>query len=279
MNTTTLTAAQREAYERDGYVVLPAVFTPDEIAEMTAEADRLAELTVNASIATGELSPRLDVQRRGGHVILRKVQPVSDISEVLTRYTGDERLVGPLRQILGCDPVLMEEKLNYKQILPGPPPIEASVEGEAFPFHTDLAFFYLDGYPVETLSSAITMDEMTADNGPLRMLPRSHTRLDWPLQGGWPPWIRDDAIPHDELVDVLAPAGSVLIFSSALVHASSENRTPNPRRLLIFSHYPETHDVEPDKRNRHLREAGSAHERRYTELLARGAYSPAFRMR
>ena len=38
-----LTAEQRDAYAQDGYVVLPAVFTEQETAEMAAESDRLVD--------------------------------------------------------------------------------------------------------------------------------------------------------------------------------------------------------------------------------------------
>ncbi|HVE93265.1 MAG TPA: phytanoyl-CoA dioxygenase family protein, partial [Actinomycetota bacterium] len=71
--------------------------------------------------------------------------------------------------------------------------------------------------------------------------------------------------------------GSVMVFHSALVHASSPNRTQSPRRLMIYSHYPSTHVVEPDKRNRHLREAGQDHEREYSAALERG-FSPSYSM-
>lgn len=278
MRTDHLTTEQLEGYERDGYIVLPAVFAPEEVAEMAAEADRVAQLLIEASIVTGERSPRLDLQRRGSSVMLRKVQPINDVSEAFARYSSDDRLLGPMRDLLGCEPVLMEEKLNYKQVLPADPGVEAGDEGESFPFHTDIAFFLLDGYPLETLSSAITIDESTPDNGPLRVLPGSHRTLEWPHHEGWPPRVREDAIPMDEVVDLLAPPGSVMLFHSALVHASSENTTNRPRRLMIFSHHPETHETEPDKRNRHLREAGRDHEQRYRDALSAGAPRPGYRL-
>ena len=273
-----LSDEQRDTYERLGYVVLPAVFEPDEIDQMAKEADRIAERVIEASMATGERSPRLDLQRRDGRTVLRKVQPLNDISDVFARYSADERLIGPMREILGCEPVLMEEKLNYKQLITDAPGVEAGDEGESFPFHTDLAFFVLDGYPSETLSSALSIDETTPDNGPLRVLPGSHHRLDWPYEEGWPPRIREDAIPMSDVVDVIAPAGSVMLFHSALIHASSENTTDGPRRIMIYSHYPETHDIEADARNKALREAGRAHEARYDELVAAGAHTPGYRL-
>lgn len=278
MRPTSLTSRQLEAYQRDGFVLLPASFDEAEVAEWHREADRLVELTINASLALGEVSPRLDLQRRGDDVILRKIQPVNDISELFTRVSNDERILQPMRDILGADPVLMEEKLNYKQILPGPLDLEAGTDGDSFPFHTDLHYFYLDGYPRETISSALSIDETTSDNGPMRLLPGSHLE-DWPLKGGWPPVLEEGAIPKDQLIDITGPPGSLLIFHSALVHASSENRTRGARRIMIYSHYPSTHEVEPDKRNRHLREAGHAHEERARQLFQNTNSRPGFKLR
>jgi ectoine hydroxylase-related dioxygenase (phytanoyl-CoA dioxygenase family) len=127
------------------------------------------------------------------------------------------------------------------------------------------------------VSSALFIDPTTSENGPLRVLPRSHLR-DWPIQDEWPPLVKPESVPESDVIDVLAPAGSILIFHSALVHSSSENRTDEPRRLMIYSHHPSTFEIEPDKRNRVLRERSEEHERRYKELVASGPYKPAFRM-
>lgn len=274
-----LTEQQLQRYEEDGYLVIPAVFNRRETTAMANEATRLAQWQVAISLALGQPTPRLDVQRRDRRVVLHKIQPVIDVSPVFARFARDERLVGTLRAILGCHPVLMEEKLSYTQVLPGNPDVVTrETLDEVFPFHTDLAYFWLDGYPVETLSSAITIDEQTVDNGPILVVPGSHKR-DWPFKPGWPPALADDAVRQDDCVGVEAPAGSVVVFHSALVHASTPNRSLQPRRMMIFSHYPETHRAEYDKRNRELRRLGQLAEERYEELVYSGASVPEYRLR
>ncbi|MDQ1437163.1 MAG: hypothetical protein QOK43_792 [Acidimicrobiaceae bacterium] len=274
-----LTAEQRARYDKDGYLVLPALFNRREVNSMANEATRLAQWQVAISLALGAPTPRLDVQRRGDDVVLRKLQPVNDVSPVFARYSRDERLLHPLRDLLGCEPVLMEEKLNYKQVLPGSPDVVTGDDpDESFPFHTDIAYFWLDGYPIETVSSAISIDETTIDNGPIIVVPGSHKRQ-WPHREGWPPVLADGAVDEADCVPLLAPPGSVFVFHSALVHASSQNHTREPRRIIIFSHYPETHRVEFDKRNRELRRRGRAAEERYEELVYSGAKVPEYRLR
>jgi hypothetical protein len=95
-----------------------------------------------------------------------KIQPVNDLSLAFTRAIEDERIVNPLRQIMGEDPVLMEEKLNYKQPLPD------KVEGlpireidDYFPVHNDWAYYQANNYPQTVLSSALLLDDCTPDNG------------------------------------------------------------------------------------------------------------------
>jgi phytanoyl-CoA hydroxylase len=272
--THTLSDEQRETYERDGYVVLPAAFSAAELAGLRAESDRLAHLLVNASLALGEKSPRLDLRRDNAGPVLLKIQPLSDISELFRNVANDARLLDPMRDLLGCEPLLLEEKLNGKERLAVDlEPLGIGDWAPEFPFHTDLHYFVLDGYPETTLSSAIALDDCTADNGPLRFVPGSHRRPDWPLAGGWPPVLADGLFSEDEQVPLICPAGTVVIFHSRIAHASSPNNTDHPRRLLIYSHFPSTHDVEPDARNRDLRIAGQDHENRYDEALKAG-YRP-----
>lgn len=271
-----LTDEQRETYARDGYVVLPALYRPDETAAMAAESDRLVDWLVNASLATREVSPRIDLRSRPEGPVLLKVQPLADVSPLLKSVSEDDRLLQPMRELLGCEPLMLEEKLNGKELLVltaedlGDLPVRPS--SDAFPFHTDFHYFYLDGYPPETLSSAIAIDACTRENGALRVVPGSHLQ-DWPLASTWPPYLDEASFPEQDQVYLECPAGTVVLFHSKLAHASSPNTTPDPRRLLIYSHYPSTHDVEPDARNRPLREQSTAHERRYADALAAG-YTP-----
>jgi ectoine hydroxylase-related dioxygenase (phytanoyl-CoA dioxygenase family) len=271
---TALDAQQLDGYRSDGYVLVHDVLTADELTALRTEADRLMELTINASVATGKNNARLDVCRRGDAISLRKVQPLSDVSPLIAGVLTDERLLAPLRSILGSDPVPMEEKLNYKQLLPGDLPIAATREGDSFDVHCDWAYFDHHGYPRASLSVALAVDDTTLDNGCMRALPGSHLR-DWPIQAPHHPVLPEGIVDDADMRDVPQPAGSALIFHSGLLHDSRDNRTALPRRLLIFSYHPAWHVTEPDRRNRHLREAAQAQEARYAEML-RSGYTPPF---
>ena len=114
-----------------------------EVAHMRREADRILELIINSSLALGRTSGRLDLaEDDAGRQVVRKIQPINDLSLYLSGVSADERLIGPLRQLMGEEPVVMEEKLNYKEPLPEPVAgVTASRADSHFPVHSDWAHY------------------------------------------------------------------------------------------------------------------------------------------
>jgi ectoine hydroxylase-related dioxygenase (phytanoyl-CoA dioxygenase family) len=224
------------------------------------------------------LSGRLDwLQTSQDAQVVRKIQPVNDLSLAFTKTIADQRIVDPLRQIMGEKPVLMEEKLNYKQPLP------QKVEGlpikeldDYFPVHNDWAYYAAQNYPQSVLSSALLLDECTPNNGPLRIWPGSHKKhlehesMENGLQ------INPALIDHGGGIDMLAPAGTFMIFHVLVVHNSRPNTSGRPRRLMIYSHYPESFEMPFDVRNSPSRLREAPWEREYMRAKERGDYQDTF---
>lgn len=249
-----------ETFNRDGYVAIEGAFKGDEIARMREEADAILELIVNSSIGNGRRSGRLDIlQKESGEQIVRKIQPINDLSLYLADVSADERFLGPMRTVMGDEPILMEEKLNYKQPLPEPVSgIEMTGRpSDRFPIHSDWAYYQAQNYPQSIISSAIAIDDCTEDSGPLHIWPGTHRehlphdRVDIGLE------VQPGLIDPDGGIDLLVPAGTVMLFSSLLIHNSTPNVSGKPRRLMIYSHYPKAADMGTDVRNgpTRLREA------------------------
>lgn len=266
----------RQRYEREGYVVLNALLTPAEVAALCVESDRVAEQVVDEALAVGGEHPRVHAERRDGRVVLVKVSPLNDASPIFGGVAADPRLTDFAAGLLGDEAVLLEEKLIYKLTLPGAPDILARAS-ETFPFHTDWHYYRGDGYPKETLSIALAIDDATAANGCLQMVPRSHARA-WDLEPDGPPNIAADAVTPDDVVDVVLHGGDAVAFISTLVHGSRENHTTGARRLLVLSYYPASCDIEFDKRNRGYREDARRYEERYREMVGRGAWQQRYRL-
>lgn len=275
MSSTLLDAAWQARFAEQGYLVLPEVFDAAEVARMRGEADRILELVINSSLALGRTSGRLDLaQDEAGRQTVRKIQPINDLSLYLSEVAADERLLGPMRQIMGDEPVLMEEKLNYKEPLPG---LQAARAATHFPVHSDWAHYQAQDYPQTVISSAVSMDDSTPESGPLRVWPGSHiAHLEHERLPDREIQVRADLIDLQGGQDILAPAGSVMLFHVLLVHCSRSNRSGRPRRLMIYSHFPQSAGIGFDVRNGRRRFTESPFEWEYAARLLRGAAAAPF---
>jgi phytanoyl-CoA hydroxylase len=282
MSDTHLTPQQVEQFHQDGYLILPAVFRQDEILHMQQESDRLIELLINSSIATKRSSTRIDVVKGGNGVpVVRKVQPINDLSEYLAQVGNDARLLDPMRDLMQDEPILIEERINPKQtlqtLIPG---FALSTRvSDAFPIHNDWAYYKEQQYPQEVISSAISLDECTSHNGPLRVWPGSHkAHLEHDRIENFGLQVPPNLIDHNGGEDVMSPAGSVMFFHSLLVHNSRPNETNKPRRLLIYSHYPSRYNMGHDVRNGPTREQERPFEQQYLQMVKSGAYTDQFKL-
>jgi ectoine hydroxylase-related dioxygenase (phytanoyl-CoA dioxygenase family) len=276
-----ITEEEVRTFHDRGYLVLRNVFDADELATMRSEADRILELLVNSSIATDRPSGRLTVAGTDRGSVVKKVQPVTDLSRQFAEIGYDERFLGPIRSLLGDEPVLLEEKLNYKQLLPnGAPDLAPSAPTDAWPIHNDWAYYRTDGYPRSLIWSAVTIDDCPSDSGPIHVWPGSHVRHREHEERDGALRVRQDEVDEGGGTDLDVPAGSVLLFHSLLLHNSAPNRTADPRRLLLFAHYPQHEfDAYFDRRNGPTRYEESSWEAAYHRLTWTGEFTDQFSLR
>jgi ectoine hydroxylase-related dioxygenase (phytanoyl-CoA dioxygenase family) len=78
----------------------------------------------------------------------------------------------------------------------------------------------------QILALRLHLDDCTAENGPLRCLPATHTH--GVLSDGQ----IEKFVRRVEPVEFLLPAGSVMGMRPLMIHASSKSRSDNPRRVL-----------------------------------------------
>jgi Phytanoyl-CoA dioxygenase (PhyH) len=278
-----LTEGERERFAQQGYFVREGLLSDEDVAELRREANTILELVLNSSVFLRKRNPRLDAHLLdGGRALVRKVQPVNDLSVTVAKISGDPRLIGPMSELMGDEPVLMEEKLNYKQVVDlGGQEIDLRPTREteqdldlAWQLHHDWGYYRFNGYPQTTMSSAVALDDCEG-RGPIRVIPGSHlleVELAEPRSGSGVV-ARGALGPQPELVPLNLTAGSVVFFHSMLVHDSEPNRTDEPRRMMIYSHYPRSHQpgADPDRRNRPTRDQAAPMEAEYRKWIASGA--------
>jgi ectoine hydroxylase-related dioxygenase (phytanoyl-CoA dioxygenase family) len=281
-----LTEEEREQFAKQGYFVRMGLLDDNEVQELQNAANAILELVLNSSIYSKKRNPRLDARLLDrGRAFVRKVQPVNDLSDTVAHLSGDPRLIGPMSELMGDEPVLMEEKLNYKQVvnLHGqeidlqPKRNNEEVLDVAWQLHHDWGYYRYNGYPQTTMSSAVALDDCQG-RGPIRVLPGSHLleiELADPSSGSGV--IARGAVgPRPELVPLNMTAGSVVFFHSMLVHDSEPNRSAEPRRMIVYSHYPRSHQPseDPDRRNRPTRDTAGPIESEYRGAISAGLAPP-----
>ena len=219
-----LSQAQIDAFHELGYLFLPERFTPSEIAPLRTEADRIFAQN------------REEVWRETNGAA-RTAFAAHTYSEPFRRLGAHPRLVVPVMQLLDGKVYMHQFKINAK----------AAFDGEVWQWHQDYGTWQRDdGMPTaRAMNIAVFLDDVTAANGPLLFIPKSHQK--GVFEAGhdiattsYPLWTLDrDTVTRlaDEggLVAPLGPAGSMLMFHGNLVHASPPNISPWHRTIVYLS--------------------------------------------
>ncbi|MGK5627398.1 ectoine hydroxylase [Streptomyces sp. URMC 123] len=233
-------------FDRDGFLTVDQLITPDEVAVYRAELDRLIN---DPAVRADE---RSIVEPASKDV--RSVFEVHRISEVFAELVRDPRVVGRARQILGSDVYVHQSRINVK------PGFGAS----GFYWHSDFETWHAeDGLPaMRTVSVSIALTENYDTNGGLMIMPGSH-RTFLGCAGATPKdnykkslQMQDAGTPSNEALSELAgrhgiklftgPAGSATWFDCNCMHGSGDNITPFPRsNVFIVFNSVENKAVEP----------------------------------
>src|SRR6266496_6421351 len=220
-----LTAAQLATFEKEGYLFFPSLFAPGEIEVLLDEV------------------PRLYAQRRPENVREKGSDSVRTnfaahlYSEPFARLARHPRMVEPVTQIFGESVYMHQFKINGKM----------AFDGDLWQWHQDYGTWKSDDLMPEAraMNVAIFLDAVNEFNGPLMFIPGSHTLgvLDAEhdvTTTSYPLW----TIHHDTIRTLVArgglvapkgPAGSMILFHSCLVHASTANLSPWNRVSVYLS--------------------------------------------
>ncbi|MFT5639783.1 MAG: phytanoyl-CoA hydroxylase, partial [Paracoccaceae bacterium] len=174
--------------------------------------------------------PRFDVEP--GHSAskpgLRRVGSPTEISQAHEDAAFDSPMADMVAALIGPNVRFHHAKVNSK--LPG---TKTTVK-----WHQDFTFDPHSNDDV--LTALLFVDDVTAENGPLMVVPGSHSG---PLYSLWQGGVFTGAVEEKVAVDLSAKAvscigaaGSVCLMNSRLAHASSFNRSPLARSLFIAAY-------------------------------------------
>jgi ectoine hydroxylase-related dioxygenase (phytanoyl-CoA dioxygenase family) len=200
----TLTRAERDALDRDGFLPLPRILPEWRI---DALGRRLDELLAAEGDDAGK-----EVHQEAGTDRLSDLVNKGEIFEVCFTHP---RVLAAIAHVLGGEFKL--SSLNARSALPGQGLQALHVDWGRAVAPDD--FF--------VCNSIWLLDDFTESNGATRIVPGSHRSGLVPAEV-----MRDPRAAHLEEIKLLAPAGTVVIFNSHTWHGGSLNASGQRRRAL-----------------------------------------------
>ncbi len=220
-----LNQQQLEDFERDGYLFFPSLFNADEVKTLIDEVPLLY----------GQQRPE-NVREKGSDAV-RTNFAAHMYSAPFARLGRHPRMIDPVRQILGEELYMHQFKINGKM----------AFDGDVWQWHQDYGTWKNDDQMPEAraMNIAIFLDEVNEFNGPLMFIPGSHklgvidAKHDLATTS-YPLWTIDNdtigkLVGRGGIISPKGPAGSMILFHSCLVHASTSNLSPWNRVSVYLS--------------------------------------------
>ena len=212
-----LTETELETYHERGYVVVPNVFPGQELGEIDRELDRIQE---KKSARRAKLA---GPEARGWIMSLGLASPMT------RRLCADERVLNLVQNIVHPGIAIYSAKMVAKE----------PYSTEICHWHQDDAYYSQRSQSRTRMSIWFSLQDTTPEQGCLQVIPGSHN-------GGLQPYSQknegtctlgiDTEVDLSERVYCPVQAGSVILFSALLWHASEGNQTRQRRRAFIVSY-------------------------------------------
>jgi ectoine hydroxylase-related dioxygenase (phytanoyl-CoA dioxygenase family) len=195
-----ITPSTRQELQDRGYLVLPALIPPDQIARLNARIEELFALEGDSAGSEFKTEPGA-----------RRIANAVDKGQVFEDAIDHPEVLAAIEVVLGSDFKL--SSLNIRSANPR--------NGCAQPLHVDGGELP-DERGNSVCNSVWLLDDFTERNGALRVVPGSHRWGRAPEPG---------AKLEGEVL-VTGQAGDVVIMNAHLWHGGSENFTGRPRRAM-----------------------------------------------
>jgi len=235
MSTTTsmiVSDQQIDEFHTQGFTIFRGLFSAEEVAELAAGCDELRRRAAEALGDRPEDDERWNTARDGARLTfnrdqIRHIAWAGALAEPFRRYGEDPRLLVIAKALLGSSRMAhLINQVHFKE--PG--------GGVKFDWHQDCAHrgIFNGGWQDVNgkgsyVQTAIAIDQVTMDNGPLAMIPGSNQRGALLHEGGA---LIDPVDDSTQVFALLAP-GDVAAFGPYTIHGSSPNVSSHARRTFL----------------------------------------------
>ena len=213
-------------YQREGFIVVPDVLSAQDIAELQRVTDEFVEASRKATGHTDVFD--LEPGHSAAQPRLRRIKTPHLHHTSYARMVKHPKIVAVLQRLWGPDIRFDMSKLNLK----------AAGFGSPVEWHQDWAFYPHTNDDLAAVG--IMIDDFTADNGSMLVIPGSHTgpiydhHAKGHFVGGIDP--STSGIDFSKAVMCTGTAGSITVHHVRLVHGSSANVSGKPRRFLLHQY-------------------------------------------
>lgn len=215
---------QKRFYEENGYLKVEGAVSPDELAALRAATRDLIE--ASRSVAAGNDIYEIEDGHSPDSPRLRRIKLPHKRHKVFRDMLFASRITEVLTDLLGPDTMLQTSKLNTKA--PG--------GGQAVEWHQDWAFYPHTNDSM--LAFGVLLDDVTAENGPLQVIPGSHRgpvlshHANGVFCGAIDPG--DPDFHPEQAVTLTGRAGDMTVHHARTLHGSAPNRSDRARMMLFY---------------------------------------------
>lgn len=211
----TTSQGSRSEFDREGYTIFRNVLDADLVAEASAHVDWLME-------RNPDINPEhLD------HDLMGK-------DAFWLRLVSDPRLLDIAEQFIGPDIALYASHYISKR----------PFEGRAVLWHQDGSYWPLE--PMNVVSLWLAVDDSTAENGCMRVIPRTqdlqlHENVKQDdVDSVFGSGMDKSLVDESAAVDIALKAGDVSVHHPNIIHGSNANESPRRRCGLTIRYIPTT---------------------------------------
>lgn len=216
-----LDEAQARRFDELGYLVVPDLFTGEEVAAVTALIDH-HEAEVDAALR----------QRRDGRFLIAEADAITFATHLvakspeLARFARHPRLADLCLDLVGSDVHLYWDQAVYKK--PEKP--------RRFPWHQDNGYAYVE--PQQYLTCWVALTDADERNGCPQVAPGLHRHGTLAHRYVDPLGFECFAAPPEPPHVAEVAAGGVVVFSSLTPHLTGPNTTDAVRKAYILQYAP-----------------------------------------